>query len=111
MLVSGTSFTREIYFAMLRRLKHEALGPEDKMIPSYDTTLDFEENCTRLGHAFKGTQLDGRRWCIYGGKGTKGCNLPGPAGLFIEKCGMPKSQVRSFKDVNMTVRYVHRVVI
>ena len=103
-LVSGTSFSREIYFALLRRLKHEKLDQGDKMIASYNATLSFEENCTRLGLAFKGTLLDGRRWCIYNAQGTNGCNLPGPAGLFLKRCGMPKSQVRHFGDVNITAR-------
>lgn len=103
-IVSGTSFTREIYFAMLRWLKQDELNPEDKMIPSYNTELRYEGNCTVEKLKFKGTAADGRRWCISSGKRTKGCNLPGPAGLFIEKCGMPRSQTRHFERDNMTVR-------
>ena len=43
--------------------------------------------------------------CIHKLNTGSGCNLPGPAGIQLDKCGRPMNQTRHFEQSNTTIHY------
>lgn len=85
----GTSYLREIYFETVKILENtDALGAKRRFIPSYHLELSKNVSTCDSKRIMK-DEIDDSSWCLIG---SKRCNLPGPAGVNLDLCGMPHNK-------------------
>ena len=104
-LLAGTSFTREVYFALLRLAQNGAITEVDRHVPSYNITLGWDEACHSEQNRPYINDIypaaNGSEYCRI--DRTPSCMLPGPAGLDIETCGLPGHATKTFPRLNSSL--------
>jgi len=94
----GTSFMRELYFETLSLLQNSEPTSPQKFIPSYDSSITRDKNCTSK------RVLPGG-YCVQPKPGTKICNLPGPAGINLKRCGAPHNGMFYSREFDVTIYF------
>jgi len=105
--MTGTSYTRSIYSSIhhiLTGVPYNRTGSKIIGLGSYKSHIVH----TCADHKILGYERDGTPWCAV--KDTPiNCNLPGPAGIDLKKCGVPS--FGGFKVKNLNVDYQFKTYI
>ena len=110
MFFYGTSFLREIYFEFVKLLLDVSdLSAESKFIPSSRGKLyKGKEECEKRKRKTHTNDATGEIFCV---TPSNGCNLPGPAGIDLKKCGMPANRTEYSKEYDITMHFQFKTYI
>lgn len=94
--IVGTSFARVLYFDMFRIGLCRDPTVTERFVPSYEGVV-LSEHCQDAAEVFEG------RYCFK--KTGVSCNLPGPAGVDLRRCGIPHNKTMHIASHNITVHF------
>lgn len=94
----GTSYLRVQYFDLLELGLGRNLTAIEKFIPSYDGVFVQHD----LSKCISSNIID-NKYCFL--KSGVNCNLPGPAGVDMWRCGVPHNKTQYIEQYNITVHF------